>query len=134
MISKEVLLELYKKMGISRISEQTGETYDEIRHALNIHGVRVYDKSHRRNPNPTNSSVEMDPYYKSPYVGFTEAVKRAARAKSCYQCAVCHIKESELRRKLDVHHIDRNKRNNAPSNLVAICQSCHMKLGSHRVR
>lgn len=29
---------------------------------------------------------------------------------------------------LDVHHLDKNIKNNLPSNLVTLCHSCHMKL------
>jgi hypothetical protein len=31
-------------------------------------------------------------------------------------------------KKLDVHHIDHNWKNNAPENLKTLCRSCHMKL------
>ena len=41
--------------------------------------------------------------------------------KEC--CAICGSTEH-----LQVHHSDKNIRNNSPENLVTLCQSCHMKL------
>lgn len=38
-------------------------------------------------------------------------------------CAICGSTEH-----LQVHHLDRNIKNNSPSNLETLCQSCHMKL------
>lgn len=37
-------------------------------------------------------------------------------------CFLCFAKK-----KLDVHHIDRDTRNNDPTNLVALCRSCHAR-------
>jgi len=39
------------------------------------------------------------------------------------ECGECGKKES-----LDVHHKDRDYKNNEPSNLETLCHSCHMKL------
>jgi 5-methylcytosine-specific restriction endonuclease McrA len=41
------------------------------------------------------------------------------------KCLVCGIGENGLRH--DVHHIDYDKRNIVPENLVTLCHSCHMK-------
>jgi len=41
--------------------------------------------------------------------------------KEC--CAICGTTEH-----LQVHHLDRNIKNNSLSNLETLCQSCHMKL------
>lgn len=40
--------------------------------------------------------------------------------KSCYFC--------ERTCKLDRHHIDMNRRNNHPKNLLDICRKCHLRL------
>ncbi len=41
--------------------------------------------------------------------------------KNC--CALC-----DSTKNLDVHHKDRNYKNNEPSNLETLCHTCHMKL------
>ena len=41
--------------------------------------------------------------------------------KDC--CAICGSTE-----RLQVHHLDRNIKNNSPSNLETLCPTCHMKL------
>jgi hypothetical protein len=34
--------------------------------------------------------------------------------------------------KLPVHHIDYDKKNNVPLNLISLCKSCHSKTGYNR--
>lgn len=52
---------------------------------------------------------------------------RRARARTLalgyHQCATC----GDTRR-LSAHHLDHNARNNADSNLVCLCMTCHMRL------
>ena len=37
-----------------------------------------------------------------------------------------------IKRKLDVHHIDYDKKNNDPKNLISLCRKCHMKTNKNR--
>lgn len=46
------------------------------------------------------------------------------------QCPDCEYKST----KLDVHHIDYDKKNNNPENLIALCKSCHMKTNGKNIR
>lgn len=63
-----------------------------------------------------------------PYApGFTPALKRRIRKRDGNLCQICGAHAEETR--LDVHHIDRDKANHAPNNLVTLCSSCH--LGVH---
>lgn len=39
-----------------------------------------------------------------------------------------HCEKCESTKKLQIHHLDENWRNNSPENLQTLCQSCHMKL------
>ncbi len=48
---------------------------------------------------------------------------RLAREHLKDTCAICGCSDN-----LQVHHLDRNIRNNSPENLQTLCQSCHMKL------
>src|SRR5258708_991761 len=45
------------------------------------------------------------------------------RKESCELCGI-----SKSRRKLDVHHKDKNNENDDPSNLETLCSSCHARI------
>jgi len=58
---------------------------------------------------------------------FNKALKEQIRQRDNYQCQDCGILQKDLGRKLDVHHIDYDKKNDDPMNLISLCKSCHMK-------
>jgi len=58
-------------------------------------------------------------------LGFS-LIKKAIKERDGNKCLCC------LRNiKLLVHHIDKNKRNNKPENLMTLCNQCHMSLHSY---
>lgn len=59
---------------------------------------------------------------------FNEFLKRKIREHDGHQCQVCGISESDLENSLSVHHIDEDKTNNDPENLISLCRSCHIKI------
>jgi len=61
-------------------------------------------------------------------VEFNNQLKREIRKRDKLKCRLCGEKENG--RKLDSHHIDSDKNNNKPENLIALCHSCHMKAHS----
>lgn len=66
---------------------------------------------------------------------WTDDLKESIRKRDWYVCQECGIHQDELvlfYKKLDVHHIDYNKYNLEPSNLVTLCRSCHMKTNYNR--
>jgi len=63
---------------------------------------------------------------------FTDYLKKSIRDRDNHECQVCHIKEEDLDRKLDVHHIDYNKMNCNEENLISLCLSCHVKTNYDR--
>lgn len=63
-----------------------------------------------------------------PYsVDWTERLRRAIRERDRYTCQVCNREPA-----IDVHHIDYNKENCDPINLITLCRSCHMKTNHDR--
>lgn len=68
-----------------------------------------------------------------PYpLGWNKTFKEQIRYRDGYKCQLCGCPEIENGRKLDVHHIDYDKENLNPSNLVSLCQNCHGRTNGHR--
>jgi hypothetical protein len=63
---------------------------------------------------------------------WTNTLKEAIKQRDNYQCQLCLISQEESERKLDVHHIDYNKNNCDPNNLITLCRSCHSKTNYKR--
>ena len=63
---------------------------------------------------------------------FNRILKEKIRTRDNYICQECHKNQSKLKRKLVVHHIDFNKKNNIPENLISLCNSCHSKTNFNR--
>jgi predicted DNA-binding protein YlxM (UPF0122 family) len=59
---------------------------------------------------------------------FSEEIKERVRIRDKYTCRICGIKQDELPRKLDVHHINGDKRDNCAENLISLCFVCHALL------
>jgi hypothetical protein len=58
---------------------------------------------------------------------FNKNLKEQIRKRDNYTCQECGVSQIILKSKLSVHHIDFNKRNNHPENLISLCVSCHTK-------
>jgi len=67
--------------------------------------------------------------------GWTSVLKESIRERDNYICKVCGIHQDELGgwyKRLDCHHIDYNKKNLNPGNLISLCRSCHIKTNFNR--
>lgn len=53
------------------------------------------------------------------------ALAPTIRARDGLRCFLCHTTQEANGKELDVHHIDYDKDNNEPLNLVALCPTCH---------
>lgn len=59
---------------------------------------------------------------------WNENLKESIRSRDNYCCVMCNKpQEQELKQKLSIHHIDYNKKNIDPSNLITLCNACHTK-------
>lgn len=66
-----------------------------------------------------------------PYsVDWTITLKRSIRERDGYVCQLCEQTQGD--RALDVHHIDYNKQNCDPNNLISLCVTCHRKTNGKR--
>ncbi len=58
--------------------------------------------------------------------GFTHKLKKEIKERDKNKCRICLQKKKVL----VVHHIDGNRYNNDPKNLVTLCETCHIKIRS----
>ena len=65
--------------------------------------------------------ISFEPYG----LEFNNKLKGQIRQRDNYRCQECFRHQNELKRKLHVHHLDFNKKNNNPSNLISLCNNCH---------
>jgi rubredoxin len=66
-------------------------------------------------------------------VDWKDTLKKSIRIRDNYTCKLCGKIQSNLDKKeFDVHHIDYNKKNCNPNNLITLCRSCHMKTNYKR--
>lgn len=70
--------------------------------------------------------ISFEPYS----VDWTKTLKRSIRERDRYSCKICGEKQED--RSFDIHHIDYNKKNCDPNNLITLCHSCHTKTNSKR--
>ena len=64
--------------------------------------------------------------FESYSIEWTETLKRAIRERDKYICKMCNDYGNEI------HHIDYNKINCNPVNLITLCHSCHSKTNFNR--
>jgi len=65
-----------------------------------------------------------------PAIWWNKNFKEMIRDRDNHECQLCGIGEND--RKHDVHHIDYNKKNTNPINLITLCRSCHGKTNFNR--
>ena len=63
---------------------------------------------------------------------FNSTLKSQIRARDNHTCQECNQTEEQIGRALDVHHIDYDKKNNSPENLISLCRSCHVQTNFSR--
>ncbi|MEK7664220.1 MAG: HNH endonuclease signature motif containing protein [Patescibacteria group bacterium] len=64
---------------------------------------------------------------------WTRFLKRSIRERDQFTCQICSRKQGEEERAaFHVHHINYNKKDCRPNNLVTLCQYCHIKTNFNR--
>lgn len=67
---------------------------------------------------------------------FNYKLRNKIRKRDNYTCQKCSLIEKKqllkLNRKLSIHHINYNKKNNKDSNLITLCHNCHIKTNTNR--
>lgn len=63
---------------------------------------------------------------------FNAQLKNQIKERDNHTCQECHQTEDQLGYPLSAHHIDYDKRNNSPENLISLCHSCHAQTNFNR--
>jgi hypothetical protein len=63
---------------------------------------------------------------------WTEELRINIRERDHYMCQVCGKKQGDITH--HVHHVDYNKKNCSPKNLITLCISCHSKTNFDRAK
>lgn len=87
----------------------------------------MYGRRDEKAPN-WKGGISFEPYP----ITFNRELKGLIRQRDGYQCQLCRMPECENINKLDVHHIDYNKKNCLPSNLISLCKRCNAKVNYNR--
>jgi len=85
--------------------------------------------------NPAWIDGMSDDRYRKQYpLEFNNNLRDFIRKRDQYKCQNenCGIPQKECFRKLNCHHIDYNKKNNDPINLIALCEKDHTKSNYNR--
>ena len=62
-----------------------------------------------------------------PYPPEFRKIRNKILRRDLFTCQECHRHQEELKNTLAIHHIDFNKKNNNPKNLITLCNNCHSK-------
>lgn len=109
---------------------ETKRKISEIRKELGLAKGRnnpMYGKRREDTPN-WRGGISFEPYA----FEFNRQLKELIRQRDNYKCQKCGMPEIENNKKLAIHHIDYNKKNCLPLNLISLCNKCNAKVNFNR--
>ena len=128
--------ERYGKEKAKKIKERMSISWNPDKHSYipppqfgNKHreGKSPYNKGLPKNKQPNwQGGLSFEPYG----IEFDAKMKRQVRKRDDYSCQNCQKKQKKIT--FHVHHIDYDKKNNKPENLITLCPSCHISTNGNR--
>jgi len=110
-----------KKMSISRRKNPSSGM-------LGKHHTTEWKKLHSLRMKGCNNPKWLGGKSFEPYsVDWTKTLRRSIRERDKYTCQLCDKEPAII-----VHHIDYNKKNCSPDNLITLCRGCHSKTNVNR--
>lgn len=136
-LSKETRERISNSKKGKKISEETRKGRMG-RKLSKEHKKRIGEASIRLGLKPPTRYGEKNHFWKGGKsfelygVDWTEDLRESIRKRDYYICGLCGIHQDELEMKLDCHHIDYDKKNLNPPNLISLCRACHLKTNFNR--
>lgn len=128
-VGKKCSEEVKIKIGLANGIRQHKET--EGFQKENKFGKR-FEKGHKLSIKENNPNWQGGKSFEPYGLEFDNDLKEVIRNRDRRKCFICEKTELESGEKLHCHHIDYNKRNNNPNNLISLCRKCHMKTNNKR--
>lgn len=138
---KIVSKEARKKMSKIRMGKI--QTKEHIKNKVESrkgyrHSEETKEKIKKSNTGNFKGTLRREKHYNwqggisnNPYsVDWTETLRRSIRERDNYICQLCSKLQGDIA--LPVHHIDYNKQNCNPNNLITLCANCHCKTNFNR--
>lgn len=100
---------------------------DPVQRGKNISLANIGKRLGEKNP-MWKDGISFETYS----INWTNTLKRSIRERDKYICQLCNEQQND--KAFDVHHIDYDKKNCNPDNLITLCRSCHMKTNNKRDR
>jgi len=109
--------------GFTVGSRHTSKSKDKISKA---HTGKKFSIERRRNRRGPNSPIwKGGVTYDNRPPELTPEYKQAIRRRDGFTCQLCGYTNRGKKWKLPTHHIDENRHNNHPDNMITICRACH---------
>lgn len=127
-----------KKVSLSLI-EFYKDPEERIKVSKRMKGIPKPESMKRKTSERMQTSA--NPWYidgrcsgeNQPYpLDFNERFKELIRERDGRICKICMKTEKENGKQLDIHHINYNKNDCDPKNMISLCHSCHMKTNVKR--
>jgi hypothetical protein len=121
---KKMKLSIAKGFESGRKGPNWGRKF-HLEHRKKLSAARVGRFKGKDSPN-WRGGKSCEPYS----IDWTETLRRSIRERDNYVCQLCTRSQGD--RVLSVHHIDYNKKNCNPNNLITLCCSCNFKVNYSR--
>ncbi len=146
-LPEKEIIEMYtsKKIPGNKICKKFKCSYSPIyrilkKEGVNIKGSKFFNKGKHYSPKTEFQKGENHIYFnnwssKEPYgVDFNRRLKKFIKERDgdCMLCKVNFEDLKILKRQINVHHINYDKKCNLPQNLITLCNSCHQKTNFDR--
>jgi hypothetical protein len=103
-----------------KISERLKKSY--------LEGKRKPIRLIGKNNNFWKGGISFEPYDEN----FTKLFKINIRKRDNQVCMMCGIHREKIRRALNIHHINYDKKLSIPENCISLCDSCHGRTNDNR--
>jgi hypothetical protein len=108
------------KISMSMLGKNKGKKYGPL-------PKETLQKISGKNHHNWKGGISFQPYS----LDWTKTLRKSIRERDGYKCRLCGSSEDDTK-SLNVHHIDYNKNNCNPTNLITLCHSCHTKTNFKR--